>query len=61
MSSSLHNSELSYRVGRAIVFDEKRSLRRRQEADRLLTRDYRKGFEIPSRLNSRRLMNTKRS
>ena len=49
LSSTLpHLANISYRVGRALVFDGKReAFVNDKEADRLLTRDYRKGFEIP--------------
>jgi predicted dehydrogenase len=44
-----HFANISYRVGRALVFDGAReSFVNDKEADRLLTREsYRKGFEIP--------------
>ena len=49
LSSSLpHLGNISYRVGRALVFDGKtETFVDDKQADRLLTRDYRKGFEIP--------------
>jgi predicted dehydrogenase len=50
LSSTLpHLANISYRVGRALVFDgAKETFVNDKEADRLLTRDsYRKGFEIP--------------
>ncbi len=50
LSSTLpHLANISYRVGRALVFDgAKERFVNDAEADRLLTRDsYRKGFEIP--------------
>ena len=50
LSSSLpHLGNISYRVGRALTFDG-RSERfvDDKEADRLLTREYRAGFDIPS-------------
>jgi predicted dehydrogenase len=48
LSSSLpHMANISYRVGRALVFDGKaEKFVGDKEADRLLTREYRKGFEI---------------
>jgi hypothetical protein len=43
-----HLGNISYRVGRALVFDgKKESFVDDKKADELLTRDYRKGFEIP--------------
>jgi hypothetical protein len=50
LSSALpHFANISYRVGRALVFDgAKESFVNDAEADRLLTREsYRRGFEIP--------------
>jgi len=50
LSSTLpHLANISYRVGRALVFDgAKETFVNDKDADRLLTRDsYRKGFEIP--------------
>jgi predicted dehydrogenase len=49
LSSTLpHLANISYRVGRALVFDGKKEMFvDDKEADRLLTREYRKGFEIP--------------
>jgi predicted dehydrogenase len=49
LSSSLpHLGNISYQVGRALVFDGKsETFVDDKKADRLLTRDYRKGFEIP--------------
>jgi hypothetical protein len=49
LSSSLpHLANISYRVGRALVFDGKtETFVDDKKADRLLTREYRKGFEIP--------------
>jgi predicted dehydrogenase len=50
LSSTLpHLANISYRVGRALVFDgAKETFVNDKEADRLLTREsYRKGFEIP--------------
>jgi predicted dehydrogenase len=48
MSSTLpHLANISYRVGRALQFDGKtEKFVNDQEADKLLTREYRKGFEI---------------
>jgi predicted dehydrogenase len=50
LSSSLpHLGNISYQVGRALTFDGKaEKFVSDKEADRLLTREYRKGFEIPS-------------
>jgi len=50
LSSSLpHLGNISYRVGRALTFDGKTErFVDDKQADRLLTREYRKGFEIPS-------------
>jgi len=50
MSSTLpHLANISYRVGRSLTFDGKaEKFVGDKEADRLLTREYRKGFEIPS-------------
>jgi predicted dehydrogenase len=49
LSSTLpHLANISYRVGRALVFDGKtETFVNDKQADQLLTRDYRKGFEIP--------------
>jgi predicted dehydrogenase len=49
LSSALpHLANISYRVGRALVFDGRaESFVDDREADRLLTREYRKGFELP--------------
>jgi predicted dehydrogenase len=49
LSSSLpHLGNISYQVGRALVFDGKsETFVDDKQADRLLTREYRKGFEIP--------------
>lgn len=49
LSSTLpHLANISYRVGRALVFDGRtETFVGDKEADRLLTREYRKGFEIP--------------
>jgi predicted dehydrogenase len=50
MSSTLpHLGNISYQVGRALTFDGKaEKFVDDKQADRLLTREYRKGFEIPS-------------
>jgi len=49
LSSTLpHLANISYLVGRALVFDGKtETFVDDKKADRLLTRDYRKGFEMP--------------
>ena len=49
LSSSLpHLANISYRVGRGLEFDPKaEKFVNDKEADKLLTREYRKGFEIP--------------
>jgi hypothetical protein len=49
LSSALpHLGNISYRVGRQLQFDGKaETFVNDKEADRLLTREYRKGFEIP--------------
>ena len=49
LSSTLpHLANISYRVGRALVFDGKKEMFvDDKEADRLVTQEYRKGFEIP--------------
>jgi len=54
MSSTLpHLANISYRVGRSLTFDGKaEKFVDDNEADRLLTREYRKGFEIPSSFGS---------
>ncbi len=54
MSSTLpHLANISYRVGRSLTFDGKaEKFVDDKEADRLLTREYRKGFEIPSSFGS---------
>jgi predicted dehydrogenase len=54
LSSSLpHLGNISYIVGRALVFDGKtEKVVDDKEADRLLTREYRKGFEIPASLDT---------
>jgi predicted dehydrogenase len=50
LSSALpHLANISYRVGRSLTFDGKtEKFVDDKQADRLLTREYRKGFEIPS-------------
>jgi hypothetical protein len=50
LSSSLpHLANISYRVGRTLQFDPKaEKFVNDAEADKLLTREYRKGFEFPS-------------
>jgi hypothetical protein len=50
MSSALpHLGNIAYRVGRPLQFDGKaEKFVNDKEADRLLTREYRRGFEIPS-------------
>ena len=50
LSSALpHLGNISYQVGRALVFDGKtEKFVDDKQADRLLTREYRKGFEIPN-------------
>src|SRR4029450_300164 len=50
MSSTLpHLANISYRVGRSLTFDGKAErFVDDKQADHLLTREYRKGFEIPS-------------
>src|SRR5439155_26193750 len=57
LSSSLpHLGNISYRVGRALVFDGKaEKFINDKEADRFLSRDggYRKGFEVPSSFTER--------
>ena len=54
LSSSLpHLGNISYLVGRALTFDGKtETFVDDKQADRLLTREYRKGFEIPSSFNT---------
>ena len=54
LSSALpHLANISYRVGRALVFDGKtEKFVDDKQADRLLTREYRKGFEIPSSITT---------
>jgi hypothetical protein len=50
LSSSLpHLANIAYRVGRALTFDGQREqFVGDADADRLLTREYRRGFELPS-------------
>ena len=50
LSSALpHLGNISYRVGRPLVFDGKaEKFVNDKDADRLLTREYRRGFEIPA-------------
>jgi predicted dehydrogenase len=50
LSSALaHLGNISYRVGHALTFDGKsENFVNDKDADKLLTREYRKGFEIPS-------------
>jgi predicted dehydrogenase len=44
-----HLGNISYRVGRELVFDgSKERFVNDKDADRLLTREYRKGFELPT-------------
>jgi hypothetical protein len=54
MSSALpHLGNIAYRVGRPLQFDSKaEKFVNDKEADRLLTREYRRGFEIPSSFGS---------
>jgi hypothetical protein len=54
LSSTLpHLANISYQVGRALVFDGKtEKFVDDKQADVLLTREYRKGFEIPSSFSS---------
>jgi len=49
LSSTLpHLANIAYRVGRQLQFDGKtEKFVNDKEADRLLTRQYRKGFEMP--------------
>ena len=55
LSASLpHLANISYRVGRALTFDGKtETFVGDREADKLLTRQYRKPFEIPQRCSGR--------
>jgi predicted dehydrogenase len=50
LSSTLsHLANISYRVGRVLRFDDKTErFVNDKEADRLLTREYRKGFDLPA-------------
>jgi hypothetical protein len=50
LSSSLpHLANISYRVGRGLTFNPKtETFVNDKEADKLLTREYRKGFELPA-------------
>jgi hypothetical protein len=50
LSSALpHLANISYRVGRALTFDPKNeTIVGDKDASALLTRTYRKGFELPS-------------
>jgi hypothetical protein len=54
LSSTLpHLANISYRVGRSLTFDGKaEKFVNDKQADQLLTREYRKGFEIPSSFGS---------
>jgi predicted dehydrogenase len=54
LSSTLpHLANVSYQVGRALVFDGKsETVVDDKDANRLLTREYRKGFEIPKSFSS---------
>ena len=48
LSSTLpHLANISYRVGRSLTFDGKTEQFGDKDADKLLSREYRKGFEIP--------------
>ena len=49
LSSALpHLANIAYRVGESLVFDRKsETFVDNKKADKLLTREYRKGFEIP--------------
>ena len=48
LSSTLpHLANISYRVGRSLAFDGKTEQFGDKDADKLLSREYRKGFEIP--------------
>ena len=53
LSSALpHLANISYRVGHSLVFDGKSErFVDDKKADALLTREYRKGFEIPKSLS----------
>jgi hypothetical protein len=50
LSSTLpHLANISYRVGHGLKFNGKtETFENDKEADKLLTREYRKGFEVPS-------------
>jgi hypothetical protein len=50
LSSTLpYFANISYRVGRSLVFDGKAEpFVDDKKADRLLTREYRKGFQVPN-------------
>jgi len=50
LSSALpHLANISYRVGRGLTFNGKtETFENDKEADKLLTREYRKGFEVPA-------------
>jgi hypothetical protein len=50
LSSTLpHLANISYRVGHGLTFNGKtETFENDKAADKLLTREYRKGFEIPS-------------
>ena len=52
LSASLpHLANISYRVGRALIFDGKtETFVGDAEADRLLTRPYRQGFAVPEKV-----------
>ena len=54
LSSSLpHLGNIAYQVGRQLTFNGKNEkFVDDKEADKLLTREYRKGFEIPSSFGS---------
>jgi predicted dehydrogenase len=42
-----HIGNIAYRLGRSLEFDPKAEKFKEREANRLLTREYRKGFEVP--------------
>ena len=52
MASSLaHLGNISYRLGRVLTFDPiKEKFIGDKEADVMLTRNYRKGFEVPAKV-----------
>jgi hypothetical protein len=54
LSSTLpHLGNIAYQVGRQLTFDGKaEKFVDDKQADKLLTREYRKGFEIPSSFSS---------